>query len=71
MWTSKNWINLEANIDIDRLDEGYVFEFNIHRTDFEDCFHELFDKCFPPITQALEDANLKKEEIDEMVLVMA
>ena len=61
--------NLEANIDIDRLAEGYDFELNIHRTDFEDCCQDLFDKCFPPITQALEDANLKKEDIDEIVLV--
>ncbi len=61
--------NLEANIDIDRLAEGYDFELNIHRTDFEDCCKDLFDKCFPPITQALEDANLQKEDIDEIVLV--
>ena len=61
--------NLEANIDIDRLAEGYDFELNIHRTDFEDCCQDLFDKCFPPITQALEDANLQKEDIDEIVLV--
>ena len=39
------------------------------RTDFEDCCQELFDKCISCVKEALENAEIKKENIDDIVLV--
>jgi molecular chaperone DnaK (HSP70) len=41
----------------------------IPRSDFENKCDELFKKCIPFITNALKDAKLTKDKIDEIVLV--
>ena len=41
----------------------------VTRAKFEELADELFERCQKPVLQALEDANLKPGEIDEVVLV--
>ena len=59
----------ETMIDIDALAEGEDFNIKINRPKFEDLCRDLFEKCIPPITEALKDAELKKEDINEIVMV--
>ena len=41
----------------------------VTRAKFEELADELFERCQKPVLQALQDANLKPGEIDEVVLV--
>ena len=59
----------ETMIDIDALAEGEDFNIKINRPKFEDLCRDLFEKCIPPITDALKDADLNKEDINEIVMV--
>ena len=59
----------ESFIDIDSLEEGCDFNLNIDRVTFEHLCEELFQKCLPPMTQALEDAKLNKNDINDVILV--
>jgi L1 cell adhesion molecule like protein len=59
----------ETMIDIDSLAEGEDFNIKITRPKFEDLCRDLFEKCIPPITDALKDADLNKEDINEIVMV--
>jgi molecular chaperone DnaK (HSP70) len=59
----------EIDVDIDSLAESTDFSTKILRTDFENVCKDLFEKLIPPIKEALNDANLKKEDINEIILV--
>ncbi len=59
----------EVEIDIDSLAEYTDFNSQILRTDFENVCKDLFEKLIPPIKEALNDAKLKKEDINEIILV--
>ena len=59
----------EASIDADGLAEGEDFNITITRPEFEDLCKEDFNKCIPIVEQALKDASLTKEQIDDVVLV--
>ena len=59
----------ESTIYIDSLAKGIDFSLNIYRSKFEFICEELFEKYILPITQALEDVNLDKKEIDDVILV--
>ena len=59
----------QTNIDIAALSDGEDFNVNITRPQFEDMCSELFNKCKKPIEEALNDAQLTKNEIDEIILV--
>ena len=60
---------LETSIIIEKLGSIENFEMKIIRSDFEKMCAPLFKKCIPFITNALNDANLTKDKIDEIVLV--
>ena len=60
---------LETSIIIEKLGSIENFEMKIIRSDFEKMCDPLFKKCIPFITNALKDANLTKDKIDEIVLV--
>ena len=62
-------VNLESNIDIDGLAEGEDFEMSINRSTFEHLCQNLFEKCKKPMKQALKDANLTVNNIDDIVMV--
>jgi molecular chaperone DnaK (HSP70) len=59
----------EFVIDIDNLSDGIDFNLPIERGEFESLCEDLFNSCLPYIDNAIKDAKLKKEEIDEIVLV--
>ena len=58
----------EIDADIDSLAESTDFSTKILRTDLENVCKDLFEKLIPPIKEALNDANLKKEDINEIIL---
>ena len=60
---------LEYDIELDCFAEGEEFNITITRNEFEDMCRKYFDECFVIIEKALEDANLTKENIDEIILV--
>jgi heat shock protein 1/8 len=58
-----------AMIDIDSLHAGIDFNYIITRSKFEDLCLDLFKKCLEPVKQVINDAEIKKEKIDEIILV--
>ena len=59
----------EAKIEIEDLVEGLDFAETLTRAKFEELNGDLFQKTLEPLKLALEGADLKKNEIDEIVLV--
>ena len=59
----------QSSLDVDALAEGEDLQITISRPEFEDLCMESFNKCVKPIEDALKDANLKKEDISDIVLV--
>jgi len=51
------------------LAEGEDFELELTRDTFDQVNAALFDKCLAPVDRALQDAKLKAEDIDEVVLI--
>ena len=59
----------QVKITIDGLIDGIDFSETITRARFEELCADLFKKTLKPVEQVLDDAGLKKSEIDEVVLV--
>lgn len=59
----------EAKIEIEDLVEGLHFEETLTRARFEELNNDLFKKTIGPVQTALDDSGLKKNQIDEIVLV--
>ena len=59
----------EALYDIPALIKGIDLNLLISRVKFEELCKEKFEKCFFSINKVLKLANLKKNEIDEIILV--
>ena len=59
----------ETQIDVDALAEGEDFNITITRPEFEDLCKERFNKTLEIVDQALKDANLGKDRIDDVILV--
>ena len=57
------------DFEIESLVDGIDFNIKLNRADLEDCCHTLFEKLIPPIKEALKDAKLNKENIDDILLV--
>ncbi|KAH9306390.1 hypothetical protein KI387_010794 [Taxus chinensis] len=60
---------LETTIEIDCLYQGEDFHANITRSKFELLNMEMFEKCMRSVEKCLADAKVKKEEVDNVVLV--
>ncbi|HSA06898.1 MAG TPA: molecular chaperone DnaK [Candidatus Gastranaerophilales bacterium] len=45
------------------------FDITLTRAKFEDLSYELFERCKKPVKQAIQDAGITAEQIDEVVLV--
>ena len=50
------------------LAEEEDLDINITRVDFEEHCNELFQRCFDSIKEAMEEASLTKNDIDDIVL---
>merc|ERR1719284_699965 len=58
-----------ARIEIDSLFNGIDFSESLTRARFEELNMELFKKTLGPVGKVLEDGDLGKDEVDEVVLV--
>jgi len=61
--------SMRAVIDIDSLHNNFDFSYTFSRSKFEELCVDLFKKCIAPIQRVLDDAQIKKEDIHEIVLV--
>jgi len=59
----------QARLEIESFFDGMDFSDTLTRARFEELNMDLFKKTLVPLTKVLEDAGLKKSEIDEIVLV--
>ena len=58
-----------VELDIDALAEGEDFNTTLTRANFEHICQEMFDRCIPPMEEALEDAKMTKKDIDDVILI--
>jgi len=59
----------QVKVTIEGIMEGIDFSETITRARFEELCADLFKKTLKPVSQVLDDAGMKKSEIDEVVLV--
>merc|ERR1712187_80802 len=59
----------QARLEIEDLAEGYDLSETLTRARFEELNNDLFKKTMGPVSRVMEDADLSKSEIDEIVLV--
>ncbi|KDQ23873.1 hypothetical protein PLEOSDRAFT_62237 [Pleurotus ostreatus PC15] len=58
-----------VRIEIESFEDGNDFSETLTRAKFEELNMDLFRKTMKPVEQVLKDANVKKEDVDEVVLV--
>lgn len=58
-----------TSIDLEALFEGIDFSATITRARFEHLCSDLFNRTLSPVKKALADANLKKDDVHEILLV--
>mmetsp|Transcript_36699 Transcript_36699/g.86039 ORF Transcript_36699/g.86039 Transcript_36699/m.86039 type:complete len:653 (-) Transcript_36699:329-2287(-) len=59
----------QTRLEVEALYDGIDFSETLTRARFEELCGDLFKKTLGPVKQALEDAGLKKDQVDEIVLV--
>jgi len=59
----------QARVEIEGLLEGYDFSESLSRAKFEELNLDLFKKTLTPVQKVLEDADVSKSDVDEVVLV--
>ena len=60
---------MSVRIEIESFFDGKDFSETLTRAKFEELNLDLFKKTLKPVEQVLKDANIKKSEIDDIVLV--
>ena len=60
---------MSTRIEIEAFFDGKDFSETLTRAKFEELNMDLFKKTIKPVEQVLKDANVKKAEIDDIVLV--
>ena len=58
-----------ATIEVDALINGKDFDSSLSREKFVEITHSLLERCLKPVKQALQDARMSADEIDESVLI--
>merc|ERR1712158_90682 len=58
-----------AKVEIESFFEGEDFSETLTRAKFEELNMDLFRSCMDPVKKVLEDGDLTKDEVDEIVLV--
>ena len=51
------------------LAEGQDYQYELSRAKFEQLCESIWDRLIPPLTAALSDAKLTKQDIDQVILV--
>lgn len=59
----------QARVEVESILEGVDFSETLTRARFEDLNLDLFKKTLQPVAKVLKDSDLKKTEVDEVVLV--
>merc|ERR1712178_675501 len=59
----------QARAEIEALYDGFDFSETLTRARFEELNNDLFKKTLGPVGKVMSDAGLKKNEVDEIVLV--
>merc|ERR1712038_1099434 len=59
----------QARLEIEDLAEGFDLSESLTRARFEELNNDLFKKTLGPVSKVLEDADVTKSEVDEIVLV--
>merc|ERR1719437_302570 len=59
----------QARVEIEALYDGIDFSETLTRARFEEINNDLFKNTLGPVKQVMEDSGLKKNQIDEIVLV--
>merc|ERR1711998_383322 len=59
----------QARLEIEGLSEGVDFSESLTRARFEELNNDLFKKTLGPVQKVMEDADMEKSEVDEIVLV--
>jgi len=59
----------QARLEIEDLAEGFDLSESLTRARFEELNNDLFKKTLAPVSKVLEDADVAKSEVDEIVLV--
>merc|ERR1719454_1166480 len=59
----------QAKVEIEALFDGVDFPETLARARFEEINNDLFKNTLGPVKQVMEDSGLKKNQIDEIVLV--
>jgi heat shock protein 5 len=60
---------MSTKIEIEALEGGNDFSETLTRAKFEELNMDLFRKTMKPVEQVLKDAGVKKEDVDDVVLV--
>jgi heat shock protein 5 len=60
---------MSTRIEIEAFENGNDFSETLTRAKFEELNMDLFRKTMKPVEQVLKDSGVKKEEIDDIVLV--
>merc|ERR1719198_1499153 len=59
----------QARLEIEGLVDGVDFSESLTRARFEELNNDLFKKTLGPVQKVMEDADMEKSEVDEIVLV--
>jgi len=59
----------QTQVEIESLIDGEDFSESLTRARFEDLNNDLFRKTLQPVNKVLDDAGMRKNEIDDIVLV--
>jgi len=59
----------QARLEIEDLAEGFDLSESLTRARFEELNNDLFKKTLGPVSKVLEDANVSKSKVNEIVLV--
>jgi len=59
----------QARLEIEDLAEGFDFSETLTRARFEELNNDLFKKTLGPVGKVMDDADVAKSEVDEIVLV--
>eukprot|EP01084_Bolivina_argentea_P035328 65549_1 len=59
----------QARVEVEGLADGVDFSETLTRARFEELNMDLFKKTMGPVRKVLDDADMKKTEVDEVVLV--
>ena len=59
----------QARLEVEDFVEGFDFSESLTRARFEELNNDLFKKTLGPVGPVLEDSDVSKSEVDEIVLV--